>query len=272
MAVATNASQKGVYNVEYFSGTQASIYIGDVWVDEVTSFAYGVFQNRRPLYGYSDMLFRDVAKGQVLVQGQFSINFKEAGYLWLVLRRYHDMLRSLKDPREQEEFIRAFGSKTPFIGSVPYKNEDGKTRVLTNNVIENKQNIERLINGQYSTYQKNQALTNLASQASLLGLPSNKRLGRNRGNRSAESIFEAFEDRVWQGDQSELDEEDRRADDPRLNPFDMYILYGDFAGDDRVNHTIHKLSNMHITGSSRQIVIDGQPIQEQYSFIARNLV
>ena len=89
MAITTNTQpllRQGIYNVEYFSGSQASIFIGDVFVDEITFFAFSVSQERVPLYGYGDQLFRDVSKGPVLVQGQFSINFKEAGYLFLILR------------------------------------------------------------------------------------------------------------------------------------------------------------------------------------------
>ena len=86
-----------VYDQEYFSGTQATIYIGDVWVDEVTSFAFQVTQAKAPLYGYASQLFDAVSRGPRLVRGQFTINFKEAGYLWLVLERYKS-IRGIKTP------------------------------------------------------------------------------------------------------------------------------------------------------------------------------
>lgn len=43
-----NVVRRGVYNIEYFSGAQVSLYIGDVWVDEVTTLAYGYQQSRAP--------------------------------------------------------------------------------------------------------------------------------------------------------------------------------------------------------------------------------
>lgn len=78
----------GVYNAEYFDGSQVAIYMGDIWIDEITSFNFQVTHTKRPLYGYADQYFRAVSKGQILVEGSFTINFKEAGYLWLALNEY----------------------------------------------------------------------------------------------------------------------------------------------------------------------------------------
>ena len=65
----------------------------------------------------------------------------------------------------------------------------------------------------------------------------------------AENIFESFENAVW-GDKKTAHglnlQEDRSPDDPALNPFDIYIMYGDFMGDDRANHTILKLDKCFI--------------------------
>lgn len=254
----------GIYNEEYFSGSQAAIYIGDVWVDEITSLSYAVHQNRTPLYGYASQLWDDVSEGPVLVQGEFTINFKEAGYLWLILNRYRETMtgnRSLISP---------------------FKDTDEVSQ----------RNIEQLINGEVSTFRRNELYKNLASEAArelmraqtsaqLGGFASIRRSsgyvgkfkqGRKKGQYDAESVFEHFENEIWRKTNEQLDAEDRRADDPRLNPFDIYIAFGDFAGDDRANHTIQKITDVHILGSSKRIVVDGQPIQEAYSFIGRNLV
>jgi hypothetical protein len=98
----------------------------------------------------------------------------------------------------------------------------------------------------------------------------------------AESAFEHFENLVWNNrsmgsatvsaDGFIVDTSTRQADDPDLNPFDIYVTYGDYSGDDRIHHTIQKLQQVHLLGNSKQVVIDGQPIQEVYSFIAQDLV
>lgn len=261
--------QPGQYNIDYFSGAQVSLYIGDVWVDEVTSISYQVSQSRVPLYGYGDQLFRRVAEGQVSVQGQFSINFKEAGYLWLILKRYQKQMKG-----------RTIQMK---------RNKEGESA--------DRRNIEQITNNEVTTIDLNKAYTQLASayqkadsetksiisqaqqtavtpstfrtEDTLTGYSSNPRLGKN----TAESIFETFENIVWgKTVENSLMNDHRRADDIRLNPFDIYLTYGDYIGDDTVNHTIRRMSNVHIIGTTQQIVIDGQPIQEVYNFLAQNII
>lgn len=259
MVEENNIIRPGTYNIDYFSGAQVSIYFGHIWIDEVTSITYNVSQNRSPLYGYADKLFRGLAQGQVIVRGQFSINFKEAGYIWVALNKY----KRLK------------GAKTPIHNK-------------SSNI--DRRNVEQVVNKELSQFKLNQAYQQLMTTteeseddndsrnvsiartaAGLTGYSSDIRAGGGIGD--AENIFEAFEDKVWGMKKEDREEEDhRRADDNRLNPFDIYITYGDFVGDNSVNHTIRKIADVSIIGTSQQIVIDGQPIQEVYDFIARNIV
>ena len=57
-----------------------------------------------------------------------------------------------------------------------------------------------------------------------------------------------------------------------MNPFDIYIAFGDFAGDNRHNHTIQKITDVHILSSSKGTAVDGGPIVETYSFLARDII
>lgn len=79
-------------NTEYFSGSQASIFIGDVWVDEIIDWQCSLGANAVPIYGYGDTWFSHAAQGRVIVQGSFTINFKEPNYLFAVLARYQRYL------------------------------------------------------------------------------------------------------------------------------------------------------------------------------------
>lgn len=276
MAVNTSIERAGIYNIDYFSGAQVSVYIGDIWVDEVTSIQFSTQQSRTPLYGYSSQLWDDVSEGQFIVSGSFTINFKEAGYMYLILNRYRELMKggnSLLTPFEDSELAR-------------------------------QGNIEQITNGEVSAVERNRYFAQLANMAGVTGTASrvasksvldgernpeslrsavrgltSSTLGgfsstsRSRGGvGKAENLFEQFEDKIWGKSQQELDQLDRRADDARLNSFDIFIAYGDFAGDNSVNHTIEKLSQVTILGKSKLVKIDGMPIQEQYSFIARNLV
>lgn len=271
--------RQGIYNVDYFSGSQCAVYIGDTWVDEVTSLTYVVQQDRVPLYGYADQLFSGVSKGQVIIQGEFTINFKEAGYLFLILDRYQTVIN------QKQSVLGVFHKpKVAETGNplrTPFESSDRVHREAIESITNN--------DGTFTTFEKNIIFQALAggvdaneiggeaalevgredAAATLTGFSSTTR--QQGGVGRAENIFEAFEDAIWARPEK-LDDLHRRADDPRLNPFDIYMTFGDFAGDNAANHTIQRLSDVHIVGSTKQIVIDGNPVQEAYTFLARNLV
>lgn len=75
-------------NIRYFSGSQASLYIGDVWADEITSYSFTVQHDRAPVYGYGSQHWDFMPRGTILIMGEFTINFKEPNYLWIILERY----------------------------------------------------------------------------------------------------------------------------------------------------------------------------------------
>jgi len=278
------SDKRGVYNIDYFSGSQVAIFIGDVLVDEITSMSYAVHQSRTPIYGYADQLLRDVSKGVVLVQGEFTINFKEAGYLWLVLNRYRALMKG------EPTYLDKYSDRTKTLLQRPLGGDFFKDNFL------NEVTMEKLMNGELSAFERTKALQSLSAgravseydldvtrnttQSTLLGFASSARAGLGRGSPgAAESAYEAFEDMVWTHDSKtgldangSADLDHRRADEPDLNDFDIYVTFGDYDASNHENHTVQKLTNVHIVGSSKQIVIDGVPIQEAYSFIARNII
>jgi hypothetical protein len=75
-------------NKEFYSGSQASIFIGDIWVDDICEYQFQTNYSAAPIYGYGSQLYNHVAEGRVLVQGAFTINFREPNYLWAILKRY----------------------------------------------------------------------------------------------------------------------------------------------------------------------------------------
>lgn len=271
--------RQGIYNVDYFSGAQCAIYIGDTWVDEVTSLSYVVSQDRTPLYGYADQLFSAVSKGQVIIQGEFTINFKEAGYLFLLLDRYQTIMNGktsvLGVPHKPKLSSKGNKLRTPFEASDRINreniesmiNNDGRISVFERNRI-----FQALAAGRFTLGAHGEDASTIGRQEAAASLGGFSSLTRSQGGvGAAEDLFETFEDAIWRRPES-IDELHRRADDPRLNPFDLYMAFGDFAGDNNANHTIRRLSDVHIVGSTQQIIIDGQPIQEAYSFLARNVV
>lgn len=228
------------YEFDYFSGSQISVYIGDVLVDDIATIQYHVSQRKRPIYGYASQYFHKVASGQVLVEGTFSIPFKESDYLLLALARY-------------SKFMTPVGH--------------GERTEKNNPVL--RENIERII-------QDDRVRTDdrFKLYRDLSALSDDK----------FENIAENFEDILWAKDithnadefttpnASHVSPEDydqyRRAD--QYPPFSIYILYGDVSNP-AANHTIKKIFNCHIIGQGQVIAVGGEPVLEQYSFIARNV-
>lgn len=90
------------YRLQYFTGTQASIWIGETWVAECFGISYSATQNIIPIFGYASSTFDAVARGRVLVQGSFEINFVDEGYLYYVLHEAN--AQRLRNPSNADEF------------------------------------------------------------------------------------------------------------------------------------------------------------------------
>jgi len=239
------------------------LYIGDVWVDEVTSLAYQITQNKTPLYGYASQLFDDTAAGQIIVNGSFSINFKEQGYLWAVLRRYFNVCSieaNVSMAKRGEGGLLRGNSKQAKPDLVDQKGNI----VGSNGTRIQRTNIERLTQGEATRSERFKFYQDLAAYATFNT--------KNPRDRIFEDVVEAFEDEVWSPDATNdgLNSQLRRIDANRFDGFDMYIVWGDYSSPG-ANHTVRKIIGVRLTGESKQMVIDGSPIQEIYSFIAQTV-
>ncbi len=254
---------------EYMSGSQASIYVGDVWIDEITSFAYSVSQDKTPIYGYASQLFDDTAAGQEIVRGQFTINYKEQAYLWLVLRRFFDMgqedealqYKGLEDPlktKKRNAIARGrLGGETMRggIGGIPITGPN-KTRV-------SRAGIERLLQGEATRNERYNFYHSLAGYATF-----SPGTGRDK---IFEDLAEIFEDQLWNKSDEELLRQIRRTDDNIFDGFDIYVTLGNYSNP-RANHTAFKIQGVRLIDRGMTIVSDGNPQQEIYNFIGRNVV
>jgi hypothetical protein len=253
-----------VFDSEYYSGAQVSIYIGDVWVDEVTSLSYVCQQNKTPLYGYASQLWDDCAAGQVLVQGSFSINFKEQGYLWAVLRRYHNISGANVGFSTARADKRLLNVRSGTRRDQPELVNKAGIRVGSNGTSINRQTIERVTQGETARGERFDFYHHLAGYSTFK--TSSPR------DSAYEDIIEAFEDQVWQPKiaNTDLNTQLRRTDDNRFDGFDIYVVFGNYANP-RANHTVSKIIDVRLLGQSKQFGIDGVPIQETYNFIARTI-
>ena len=265
MAFSLSEKAPLIYDSEYFSGTQASIYIGDIWVDEITGIQFEVIHAKSPIYGYASQFWDAMARGVVMVRGSFTINFKEAGYMFLALAEYQRKRQGLgrvkgKTAAERLDDYK-FGGATVNEEVHPYLAEEKMVRW----------NVERAIDlpdDDPAKYKMRQDIAGFASEAQAQG---------GRGLDRAEGMMEAFEDAIWGKNReggantAALMQAARRADDHRLSGFDIYVQLGDFSNN-LANHTMNKIVNCHINGQSRVIAADDEPIMESYSFIAQTIL
>jgi hypothetical protein len=251
-----------VYDNEYFSGTQAGLYIGDVFVDEVIAYSYMTQQTKTPIYGYASQLFDAVAPGPVIVSGSFTINFKEANYLYIVLMRYQQFNRSVSKVLSDaaggnSEVVKDFmhnvglGQKRGGVSNIPSPFMPTTKKVL-------RQNIESILNGTATTGQRYNFYQSLSGYASINGL-----------DLEFEDIAEVLEDSVWGIEASKFDDMVRRTDDNFFDGFDMYFTYGDY-NNPGANHTVERINGVHLTSRAKEVKVSGEPILEEYQFIARN--
>ena len=254
-----------VYDLDYFNGAQMFVYIGDTWVDEVTSMSYQLTQSKTPLYGYASQLYDDVAPGQVLVQGQFTINFKEQGYMWAVLRRYFGItshqLGGIKTSKYDTNLLKTQKGSTT---TMPDLRKGGK-RSASNQRMIARANIDRIASGEATRYQRFKFYQGMAGYAS-----HDAGTSRDRG---FENIVEAFEDEIWNPNSTNagLNSQLRRPDQNAFDGFDIYAVWGDYTNP-RANHTVQKIIGVHLTSNGKSVQTGPGVIQEEYSFIAQTTV
>ena len=69
------------FNSNYYSGLDMSCYFSNIYMDEIIQLTFQEAEQTRPNMGYADYTYRSVTHGARIVQGSFTINFKEAYYI-----------------------------------------------------------------------------------------------------------------------------------------------------------------------------------------------
>lgn len=85
-----------LYGGEYYCASDVKIYLGDIWVDDAIAIDYTMSEKVTPVYGYASFTYDDIARGQRIVSGSLSINFKSAGYMHNVLKYADAIMYALK--------------------------------------------------------------------------------------------------------------------------------------------------------------------------------
>lgn len=271
------------YPYDYMSGSDVKIYFGDIFVDEIVTIQYNVSQSKTPIYGYASQYFDGIAKGQVLVEGTLSINFKETGYLNIIQATLEaqkgnasSVIKSkINEITEENKYgLAKFVPGLNYIGNQP--NPEPYTLAYSANgtpqFIRQQQTIEDI----------------LASKKKNTSAAVAKTLGIQNKQRDFEDFAEILEDTLWgdsNGKAFDLNNKLKRADEFDYNLFggitiaknrnyanvlNILISFGDIT-DYRAEHTITVLNDVHFTSTSMICSPTGDPIAEVYTFIARDI-
>lgn len=268
------------YEYDWFSGSQIGVMIGDVLIDSAVALSFNVEQTKTPIFGYANQYYTFAADGHVIVQGALTVAFKEAGYLMWPMQRFQErnVQRVYTSPRysvdNQHNIVNSYDPD-----KVGYTLTAAAAAAKEKQVME--ANVEQMFGWEASGTQPRQNRNYNKFWRELSALSDN----------GFENWVETFEDAIWYGsdtanptvrdklfsrnisDSEMISNEDvlshRRVDQYPL--MDIWIVYGDMSHQP-VNHTVKKILDLSFTGQSQTIEINGQPIYEQYSFIARNIV
>ena len=224
---------------DFYSGSQATIWLGNIMLDDIAAIQWVRSQNKMPIYGYASQYWDAVAKGTVMINGNFTINFRQQGYLQAILDLIQKLYTNLQpsDAQKKVEFskvtwpaIEGMISNSLSNGSFgPQTIQDIQDLGNNPNFFELAQQYENIVWGKYSEQSKPVDYT----------------------------------------------PPDIKQTDSIPDGFNITIVYGDTSSRTstmlgQLHSATKSLVGVHLTGESQLIMVGGRPVQEQYSFIARS--
>jgi hypothetical protein len=229
----------GMQQFPYYSGSQISIWFGDIWIDDVKSITWTYNQSKGRLFGYASQQFDSVAEGLVDIQGGFTINFRDRGYITYVLqniKRLYKTLSAMKSHSDLEFDMRSVKEAISM----------------------------HLKNGTFGpkTYDE---LIGMASDGDFF----------EKAKVYEDAIWGDDEKRKRESGFIETPDIFQHGKFP--DGFDIMITYGNVGSvknytiEDVYSSTIKTLNGVHLTGSQQWIDVGGEPIEETYSFFARGM-
>jgi hypothetical protein len=225
---------------DYYSGSQITIWFGDVMLDDVNSIQWTRSQNKKPIYGYASQQFDAVAKGTVIIQGSFIINFRQAGYMPLLMNRILDIYSSVPDVTKMEHVRSMIGLHLRQGTFGPKTADEIKNIANSNDFLDLAKAYEDAIWG-----------------GGIPGDPNSANGGSNTSNITPPTPADVRQHNILP------------------DGFKILITYGNNSSmsnrsvDDYLQSTVKTLNGVHLLGDSQVIQVGGQPVMEQYDFIAR---
>ena len=249
MSIYTSPGFRSDYDVgsvnkfDFYSGSQITVWFGDILVDDINSIQWTRVQNKKPIYGYASQQFDAVAKGTILIQGDFSINFRQRGYLSVIL----DEIKYL------------------------YKRYTGNLK------------DDEIANADEGRWKEVRKMIGLHLRNGTFG-PTTSEDIRNIGDSpDFMQLAKVYEDVIWGDEAGGMYPEKEAVFPADVNQsnvipdgFNILVTYGNVSNSeartirDQLQSTTKALNGVHLIGESQVIQVGGQPVLEQYSFIAKD--
>lgn len=289
------------FPVEYFSGSDITIYIGDIFVSEISAISFTLTEKVLPIFGYASRTFDHASRGSRLVEGVIQIPFVEAGYLEAILSRVGSSTTETSNAKPKLAYVK--GNKAVPSWCADFKMDiegalvsDARAKGIKGiTVIETIEGIVMETPNKTLTTGNTQNGLSFVGGAGVGGLDYTKKTAFN-------DRVENYEAEIWGRDfsqdrdrkyQSFFYEDRKRTDGTNTQEilkqtgFDIYITYGPQAEAEKYNTlenpkaqalrtysfntTVKAIRGIQLTSTGQTISANGNPLYEEYSFIAKDL-
>lgn len=236
---------------EYFSGANARVYFGDIWVDQLESLEFQLDETVAPIYGFHSYVFDKIARGQRIVNGQFTLNFTETGYLQTIL----DRLSSKIDR----------GNQNLLWGDAREKLE---VDVRRNDSTRNIENILALSkDGTYDDYIEGLKSTFWGQKPQ-----GENTVNKTGGQRESDTHFYPDADKEFGNNLLKTHGFNILIDfSPSANVRDFEDCIKDANKTGSVYQTFRTIMGVHIVNERQEMAPDGRALKITYTFVARDL-
>jgi hypothetical protein len=229
------------YATQYFTGAQATIWVGEIFVDECFGIQYHATQSIVPLYGYASSRFDAVARGKVMVQGVFEINFIDEGYLYAILQEAKTRRQAIKEEPDNEVKVIARDPVTQIQEQIEVLKEVQAFRAAeTSTVVDEATNIRNL--------SREQSLGEILNTLSNLDIAAADRLGREL----AAGAEVPTENVIY-----------------KMIPFRLTGHFGHPELYGKKQGTFKEIKNCFLVSNEMIVGSNDEPAKERYSFIAQ---
>lgn len=256
------------YEMDYFASSQCQIFIGDVWIDDINRIEWHAETPHIPIYGYASELFDTTTPGRTLITGAFAINFKEAGYLQIILDRYKNRagnpysLDNQKESQNIQKNIKKLkkGLKDPNPQWKDFASSELQQAIQT---AQSLKVISPKAISDINPKEKTASVLKKGAQDTNQNTALSTLMGLIKNN-DFQALADIYAQRIWG---STTGQDIPRAD--KMGHFDIFISYGD-QNNPLADHTVRRIFGVKLVGASQVIEVGPGNVQEVYSFIGRD--